>query len=406
MFRNKLKVFLSAALAASLLFSFGGCGNKAVIESLQDEIEELEDENKELKKANESLQDELDSLNGDVETVPTGSKPVVSSSGQKVGVSMPTKDLQRWNQDGDLIKTKLEAAGYEVDLQYAGNKVETQISQIEDMINSGCDVLVIAAIERESLGTVLDEAKENNIPVIAYDRLIMNTDAVTYYVSFDNYMAGVMQGEYIRDALNLDYAEGPFNIEITTGDPGDNNALFYYTGAMDVLNPYIESGKLVVVSGQTDFEYVATAEWSTATAQSRAENIIASYYMDGTQIDAWLCSNDSTALGVENALDAYYAGAWPIITGMDCDIVCVKNMLAGKQAMSVFKDTRTLADRTVTMVCQILNGEDVEINDRETYDNNCKKIPAYLCAPVFADIDNYKEILIDSGYYTESDIGI
>ena len=402
--RIGLKKLFSVVLASCLLLSFGGCGNKAMIESLQDEIDELEDENKDLKKANESLQDELDSLNGDVETVPTGSKPVVSSSGQKVGVSMPTKDLQRWNQDGDIIKTKLEAAGYEVDLQYAGNKVETQVTQIEDMIHSGCDVLVIAAIERESLGTVLDEAKENNIPVIAYDRLIMNTDAVTYYVSFDNYMAGVMQGEYIRDALNLDDAEGPFNIEITTGDPGDNNALFYYTGAMDVLNPYIESGKLVVVSGQTDFEYVATAEWSTATAQSRAENIIASYYMDGTQIDAWLCSNDSTALGVENALDAYYAGTWPIITGMDCDIVCVKNMLAGKQAMSVFKDTRTLADRTVTMVCQILNGEVVEINDTETYDNNCKKIPSYLCAPVFADIDNYKEILIDSGYYTEADL--
>ncbi len=325
-------------------------------------------------------------------------------AGQKVGVAMPTKDLQRWNQDGANMESELKAAGYEVDLQYASNDVSTQVSQIENMINGGCSVLVIASIDGDSLGTVLASAKEKNIPVIAYDRLIMNTDAVSYYATFDNYMVGTKQGEYIRDELDLDNAEGPFNIELTTGDPGDNNAKFFFNGAMDVLNPYIDAGKLVVKSGQTDFATVATANWASDAAQSRAENIVSSNYADGSNIDAWMCSNDSTAQGVVAALDANYSGEWPIITGQDCDIVSVKNMIAGKQAMSIFKDTRTLASQVVKMVGQILAGQDVEVNDTATYDNGTGVIPSYLCEPVFADINNYKELLIDSGYYTEDQL--
>jgi len=327
-----------------------------------------------------------------------------AATGQKVGVAMPTKDLQRWNQDGANMEAELKAAGYEVDLQYASNDVSTQVSQIENMINGGCSVLVIASIDGDSLGTVLASAKEKNIPVIAYDRLIMNTDAVSYYATFDNYMVGTKQGEYIRDELDLDNAEGPFNIELTTGDPGDNNAKFFFNGAMDVLNPYIESGKLVVKSGQTDFATVATANWASDAAQSRAENIVSSNYADGSNIDAWMCSNDSTAQGVVAALDANYSGTWPIITGQDCDIVSVKNMIAGKQAMSIFKDTRTLASQVVKMVGQILAGQEVEVNDTTTYDNGTGVIPSYLCEPVFADVNNYKELLIDSGYYTEDDL--
>ena len=326
------------------------------------------------------------------------------SGKDKVGVSMPTKDLQRWNQDGDYMKAELEKAGYEVDLQYAANDVATQLSQVENMVNSGCKVLVIAAIEGSSLGEALDMAEAKNIPVIAYDRLLMESDTVDYYATFDNYMVGTIQGEFVRDQLDLDNADGPFNLEITAGDPGDNNALFFYQGAMDVLNPYIESGKLVVVSGQTEFSDVATASWKTENSQARAETILSSFYADGTNVDAWLCSNDSTALGVANALAANYTGNYPIITGQDCDIANVKNMLDGKQSMSVFKDTRTLAAQVVKMVTQILKGEKVEVNDTKTYNNGKITVPSYLCDPVFADANNYKEILIDSGYYKAEDI--
>ena len=335
---------------------------------------------------------------------PAAEAAAPAAAGGKVGVAMPTKDLQRWNQDGANMEKELKAAGYEVDLQFASNDVQQQVSQIENMINGGCSVLVIASIDGDSLGTVLAQAKEKNIPVIAYDRLIMNTDAVSYYATFDNYMVGTKQGEYIRDQLDLDNADGPFNIELVTGDPGDNNAKFFFNGAMDVLNPYIESGKLVVKSGQTKFDECATAEWSSANAQSRAENILSSFYADGSNLDAWMCSNDSTAQGIVAALDANYSGTWPIVTGQDCDIVSVKNMIAGKQSMSIFKDTRTLASQVVKMVGQILAGETVEVNDTTTYDNGTGVIPSYLCEPVFADINNYKELLIDSGYYTEDQL--
>ena len=329
---------------------------------------------------------------------------ILPGDGQKIGVSMPTKDLQRWNQDGENMQKMLEEAGYEVDLQYASNDVQTQLSQVENMISSGANVLVIAAIEGSSLGEALDMAKENEIPVIAYDRLLMESDGVSYYATFDNYKVGQVQGQYIIDTLDLENADGPFNIEFTAGDPGDNNAGFFFNGAMDLLKPYLDEGKLVCKSGQTTFEECATKEWKTENAQSRAENIIASNYADGTNLDAWLCSNDSTALGVENALEANYTGEYPIVTGQDCDKANVKNMLAGKQSMSVFKDTRTLAEQVVKMVGQILNGEDVDVNDEETYNNNVIVVPSFLCEPVFADANNYKELLLDSGYYTEDDL--
>lgn len=322
------------------------------------------------------------------------------ADGQKVGVSMPTKDLQRWNQDGENMQKLLEAAGYEVDLQFASNDVQQQLNQVTNMINSGANVVVIAAIEGSSLGSALDLAKEKGIPVIAYDRLLMESDAVSYYATFDNYKVGTVQGTYIKEALDLDNAEGPFNLEITAGDPGDNNANYFYSGAMDVLNPYIEAGKLVVKSGQTAFSDVATPTWKTEVAQTRAEGIISSYYADGSNIDVWLCSNDSTALGVENALEASYDGEWPIITGQDCDISNVKNMIAGKQSMSVFKDTRTLAEQVVKMVGQILAGETVDVNDTETYNNGKITVPSFLCEPVFADVNNYEALLVESGYYT------
>lgn len=325
-------------------------------------------------------------------------------AGGLVGVSMPTKDLQRWNQDGTNMEKQLKEAGYEVDLQYASNDIATQVSQIENMIANGVKLLVIASIDGDSLGTVLAQAKDAKIPVIAYDRLIMNSDAVTYYATFDNYMVGTKQGEYIVDALDLENADGPFNIEIFTGDPGDNNAKFFYGGAMDILNQYIDSGKLVVQSGQKEFEAVATANWSSETAQNRMDAIIASNYGDGKVMDAVLCSNDSTALGATNALASSYTGKYPVVTGQDCDVANVKNMIAGKQSMSIFKDTRELAVQTVKMVDAIMQGGEAPINDTKSYDNGTGIIPTYLCEPVFADVSNYKELLIDSGYYKEADL--
>lgn len=378
--RKLLGALLSVAMVASLLV---GCGSKATTDAPAAESA-----------ATETV----------AETPAADTTADASAAGGTIGVAMPTKDLQRWNQDGSNMEAQLKEAGYDVDLQYASNDIQTQVSQIENMISNGCKLLVIASIDGDSLGTVLAQAKEANIPVIAYDRLIMNSDAVTYYATFDNYMVGTKQGEYIVDALDLENAAGPFNLEIFTGDPGDNNAKFFYGGAMDVLQQYIDAGKLVVKSGQVDFATVATANWDSANAQSRMENIISSYYADGTKLDVVLCSNDSTAFGVENALEANYTGDWPVITGQDCDIANVKNMIAGKQSMSIFKDTRTLATQVVSMVDAVMKGGEAPVNDTKSYDNGTGIIPSYLCEPVFADVNNYKELLIDSGYYKEEDL--
>ena len=324
--------------------------------------------------------------------------------GTLVGVAMPTKDLQRWNQDGTNMKKELESAGYKVDLQFASNDVQTQVSQIENMISNGCQLLVVASIDGSSLGEPLSQAKSMGIPVIAYDRLIMNSDAVTYYATFDNYKVGQKQGEYLVDALGLESAAEPKNIELFTGDPADNNCKFFFGGAMDVLQKYIDNGKLTVKSGQTAFEQVATANWDSEKAQNRMDTIIAGNYSDGTVLDAVLCSNDSTALGVENALASSYTGEYPIITGQDCDIANVKNMVQGKQAMSVFKDTRTLASQVVKMVDSVIQGGEAEINDSKSYNNGTGVIPTFLCDPVVVTVDNYKDMLITSGYYTENQL--
>ena len=333
-----------------------------------------------------------------------------ASAGQKlIGVSMPTQSLQRWNQDGANMKKLLEDAGYEVDLQYGGNNdIATQVSQIENMISGGCDALVIAAIDGGTLTSVLQGAKAKNIPVIAYDRLIMNSDAVSYYATFDNRKVGAIQGAYIEDALKLKTAKGPFNIELFTGSPDDNNVNFFFGGAMDVLQPYIDSGKLTVPSGQTDKGQVATMSWSTEKSQERMENLVSSqgYGPNGTRLDAVLSSNDSVANGITNALVAagYAKGNFPVLTGQDCDITSVKNMLAGLQSMSVFKDTRTLAKQVVKMVDAIMQGKEPEVNDRRSYDNGSGVIPSFLCDPVIGTAKNYKELLIESGYYTEAEL--
>ena len=373
-----MKKLLAMLLAASMVVSLAACGGGGTAETTPAET-------------------------GAVETTPaeTGS----AEGGNLVGVAMPTKDLQRWNQDGENMKAQLEAAGYTVDLQYAANDIPTQVSQIENMIANGCEVLVIASIDGEALGTVLDQAKEKNIPVIAYDRLIMNSDAVSYYATFDNWNVGVKQGEYIVEALDLDNAgDKTYNIEYITGDPGDNNINFFFDGAISVLQPYIDAGTLVCPSGQTEKQTVATANWASDAAQSRFENILASYYADGTQLDVVLASNDSTALGVANALASSYTGAYPILTGQDCDIANVKNIIAGTQSMSVFKDTRDLAAKTVEMVDALMKGTEPPVNDTETYDNGTGIIPSYLCEPVVCTTENYQELLVDSGYYTEADL--
>jgi len=331
-----------------------------------------------------------------------------TGGGQLIGVAMPTKSLQRWNQDGENMQKMLEKAGYKVDLQYAEDNVEMQVSQVENMITKGAKVLVIASIDGESLGGVLEQAAKEGIKVIAYDRLIKSTPNVDFYATFDNYKVGVIQGKYIIETLKLDKGEkGPFTMEVFGGSPDDNNAYFFNGGAMDTLKPYIDSGVLVIKSGQTDMETISIMGWKASGAQARMDNLLTAYYAD-EKVDVILSPNDSIATGIVASLKAAGYGTaskpYPILTGQDCDIANVKHLIAGEQSMSVFKDTRTLAGKVVGMVNAIMKGTEPEINDTKTYDNGVKIVPSFLCDPVFADVNNYKELLIDSGYYSADEL--
>lgn len=324
-----------------------------------------------------------------------------------VGVAMPTKSLQRWNQDGTAMKKILEDSGYDVVLEYAENKVETQVSQVENMITKGAKVIVVASIDGSALKGVLADAAKEDIKVIAYDRLIRDSENVDYYATFDNYLVGQIQGEYIIDTLKLETGAGPFNMEVFGGSPDDNNAYFFNGGAMDTLKPYIDNGKLVIKSNQIEMEKIAIQNWKAEGAQARMDNLLTANYSDEL-VDVVLSPNDSLAQGIVASLKSAGYGSsdkpFPVLTGQDCDTTNVKMLLAGEQSMSIFKDTRTLARTVVDMVDAIMQNKEVIVNDTETYDNGVKVVPSFLCEPIFADKNNYKEILIDSGYYTEDQI--
>ncbi|NCA99772.1 MAG: sugar ABC transporter substrate-binding protein [Clostridia bacterium] len=326
----------------------------------------------------------------------------------KVGIAMPTKSSARWIADGDNMVKVFQELGYETDLQYAEDVVENQVSQLENMITTGADALVIAAIDGEALGQVLTKANEAGIPVVAYDRLIRGSEFVSYYATFDNFKVGVQQATTLVKGLKLDAGEkGPFNIELFAGSPDDNNAYFFFDGAMSILQPYIDSGVLVVKSGQTNFDQVATLRWDGATAQARMDNILTSNYSKDVTVDAVLSPYDGISIGIISALKSagyFGSGKRPLVSGQDAEAPSVKSIIAGEQYSTIFKDTRELAKKAASMIDAVLKGTEPEVNDTKTYDNGVKVVPSYLLEPVAVDITNYQAALIDSGYYTEADL--
>lgn len=341
-------------------------------------------------------------------TAAAGETTAAAGTTYKVGVAMPTQSSERWIADGANVKKQLEDLGYAVDLQYAEDDVQAQVNQIENMITNGANCLVIAAIDSSALVNILAKAKEAKIPVIAYDRLLMNTDAVSYYATFDNFQVGVLQASYLVDALGLkDSTKGPFNVELFAGSPDDNNATLFWNGAMETLQPYIDSKQIVVLSGQTTFEKCAILRWAQEVAQARMENILSGTYSGGAKVDAVLSPYDGLSYGIAAALEGagYKVGeGWPLITGQDAELMGVKNLISGKQAMTVFKDTRVLAAKCVKMVDAVLKGTEPEINDTKTYNNGVLVVPSFLCTPVSVTKDNYVKEVIDAGYYTAAQV--
>ncbi|MBU5673763.1 sugar-binding protein [Paenibacillus sp. MSJ-6] len=337
-----------------------------------------------------------------------GSSKGASGKGT-VGIAMPTKSSERWVGDGNNMVKEFEALGYDTDLQYGEDVIENQVSQIENMITKGVKILVIASIDGGALTEVLQKAHDQGIQVIAYDRLIMNSEYVDYYATFDNFQVGVQQASYIEEKLGLKDGKGPFNIELFGGSPDDNNAYFFFNGALSVLQPYMDSGKLVVRSGQTKMEQVATLRWDGATAQARMDNLLSAHY-SSENVDAVLSPYDGISIGILSSLKGvgYGSGskALPIVTGQDAELASVKSILAGEQTQTVFKDTRELAKKAVSMALSILEGSEAEVNDTETYDNGVKVVPSYLLEPQSVDKDNVESLLVESNYYSKEELGL
>jgi putative multiple sugar transport system substrate-binding protein len=333
--------------------------------------------------------------------------PAWSQDKGTVGIAMPTKSSARWIDDGNNIVKQLEAAGYGTDLQYADDDIPNQLSQIENMVTKGVKVLVIASIDGTTLSDVLKQAGEQGIKVIAYDRLIRNSGDVSYYATFDNFQVGVLQATSLVEKLGVNDGKGPFNIELFGGSPDDNNAFFFYDGAMSVLQPLIDSGKLVVKSGQVGMDKVGTLRWDPATAQARMDNLLSAFYSEG-RVDAVLSPYDGLSIGILSSLKGVGYGSsdlpLPVVSGQDAEVPSVKSILADEQYSTVFKDTRELAKVTVGMVDALMGGKEPEINDTKTYDNGVRVVPSYLLKPVAVTKDNVKAVLVDGGYYTEDQL--
>jgi putative multiple sugar transport system substrate-binding protein len=336
--------------------------------------------------------------------MPLATLPAFGQDKGTVGIAMPTKSSSRWISDGNSMVEQFTAAGYGTDLQYAEDDIPTQLAQVENMITKGVKVLVIAAIDGTTLSNALENAAAAGIKVIAYDRLIRDSGAVDYYATFDNFKVGVQQAESLVAGLKERFPDAkPWNVELFGGSPDDNNAFFFYNGAMSVLDPLIASGDIVIPSGQMGMDVVGTLRWDGAVAQARMDNLLSANYGD-KQLHGALSPYDGLSIGILSSMKGVGYGSgdlpMPIVTGQDAEIPSVKSMMAGEQYSTVFKDTRALAGVTVTMVDAIMSGGEPEINDTSTYDNGVKVVPSYLLEPISLGVNDIEKVLVESGYYT------
>ena len=330
-----------------------------------------------------------------------GMMPALAEGKGLVGISMPTKSSTRWISDGESMVKEFTALGYDTDLQYAEDDIPNQLAQIENMVTKGAKVLIVAAIDGTTLSDILKKANESGAKVIAYDRLIRDSGNVDYYSTFDNFKVGVLQAESLVAGLKERFpGVKPWNVELFGGSPDDNNAFFFYDGAMSVLQPMIDAGEIVVPSGQMGMDKVGTLRWDGAVAQSRMDNLLSANYTD-KKVHAVLSPYDGLSRGIISSLKGvgYAPGPeMPIVTGQDAEVASVKAMQAGEQYSTVFKDTRELAKTTAGMVDAVMQGKEPAINDTKTYNNGVKVVPSNLLVPYSVGKDDIQKMLVDFGY--------
>jgi putative multiple sugar transport system substrate-binding protein len=345
---------------------------------------------------------------GDTSGGASGGAPAGFAKDSLIGVALPQKTSENWVLAENLFKTDLGGGGYKFDVQFANGGVTEQQNQISTMVTKGAKVIVVGAIDGAQLGTQVKAAHDAGATVIAYDRLLKNTDAVDYYIAYDNRKVGQLQGQALLDGMAKKKPNGPYNIELFAGSPDDNNATFFFNGAMSVLKPYVDKGTLVVKSGQTDFSVCAILRWDPATAQKRMEDLLTKTYNASTKVAGVLSPYDGLSIGILSALKSNGYGTagqpYPVVTGQDAEVASVKSIVAGEQYSTVFKDTRQLAKTAVDMTQALLTGAKPQVNNTKDYDNGKKVVPSFLLQPVIVTKDNYQQALVDSGYYTATEL--
>jgi putative multiple sugar transport system substrate-binding protein len=310
-----------------------------------------------------------------------------------IGVALPQKTSENWVLAEKLFNDGLNGAGFKADVQFANGGVSEQQNQISAMVTKGAKVIIVGAIDGSQLGTQLKQAKDSGATIIAYDRLLLNTENADYYVAYDNFKVGELQGQALLEGLKAKKPSGPYNIELFAGSPDDANAKVFFDGAMSVLKPKIDDGTLKVLSGQTSFEQAVTQGWKAENAQRRADTLLTGSYTSES-LDGVLSPNDTLARAVLTSVRA--AGKpLPVVTGQDSEVESVKSIMAGEQYSTINKDTRKLVEHAITMVKDLQAGKTPEINDDKSYNNGVKTVPAYLLEPVIVTAANVKTAYTD-----------
>ena len=314
----------------------------------------------------------------------SGCGSTAQEKSKNIAVCFPNT-TSSWQRNGDSLQKLLEEEGFTVNVQFSAT-IEEQQQQVKDVIGKNPDCIVIGAIDSAAFVEVLENAKKKNIPVIGFDRIISNTDAISYYASFDNGAIGDGMGEYIAAALNLKNGGGPFNIEFFAGGPSDNNAHIFFENTMKILEPYLRSGQLVCRSGQTTFEQVAVADWNSANARPRIQELMNRYYTDAP-LQVILSPNDDIAGVILDEIGK--AGKpYPIISGLDGDPAAFERIKNGQQTFTIAKDPDVLTAKCVRMIKAVVEGTQPDINDVTNYNNGVKVVPSYLCTPMIIDKTN------------------
>lgn len=335
---------------------------------------------------------------GAKESTDSSATSTAASGELSIGIAMPQKTSQNWVEAEKMFQQQCQQIGADCDIQFANGGVSEQQNQIGSMITKGVKVLLIGAIDGSQLGSQLEQARAAGIKIVAYDRLLTNTKNIDYYIAYDNFHVGELQGQALLEGLAKEKGSGPYTIEVFAGSPDDSNSLKFFNGAMSVLQPKIDDGTLKIGSGQSEFSQAATQGWDPKNAQTRMDSLLASTYPGTAAPDGVLCPNDTLARAVLTSIGDKRER--PVVTGQDSEDESVTMVVKGEQYSTIYKDTRNLVKQSIALAEQLAKGEEpklegVKMDDKQYESMEGNPVKSFLLAPVIVTKDNAAEVYKD-----------